>query len=134
MSLEFLTVFHIFDLSFQVARTLQNLDLKLQSYLHFFFFFFFLKYGNYSLWFIMKNQKQSFTRVAKIAVEIFCKIRRKTREQESNFNRLSYLKPTILLKKRLQQRCLAVSFSKLFRRAVFNNISEWPRLVLCKHK
>ena len=40
MSLEFLTVFHIFYLSFQVARTLQNLDLKLQSYLLFFFFFF----------------------------------------------------------------------------------------------
>ena len=133
MSLEFLTVFHIFDLSFQVARTLQNLDLKLQGYL-LFFVLFFLKYGNYSLRFIMKNQKQSFTGAAKIAVEIFCKIHRKTREQESNFNRLSYLKPAILLKKRLQQRCLAVSFSKLFRRAVFNNISEWPRLVLCKHK
>ena len=41
MSLEFLTVFHIFDLSFQVARTLQNLDLKLQGYLLFFCFVFF---------------------------------------------------------------------------------------------
>ena len=132
MSLEFLTVFHIFYLSFQVARTLQNLDLKLQSYL--LFFFFFLKYGNYSLWFIMKNQKQPFTSVAKIAAEFFFKIHRKMREQESNFNRLSYLKPAILSKKRLQQRCLAVSFSKLFRTAVFNNISEWPRLVLCKHE
>ena len=33
VSHDFLDVFHIFELSFQVVRTFQNLDLKLQSYL-----------------------------------------------------------------------------------------------------
>ena len=57
---------------------------------------------------------------------------RKTPEQESHYNKLSYLKPAILLKKRLQHRCFTVSFSEFFRTATFNNISGWLLLVPCK--
>ena len=46
----------------------------------------------------MKNQKQPFTSVEKVAAEIFFKIHRKTPDQESHFNEISYLKPAILLK------------------------------------
>ena len=61
--------------------------------------------------------------VEKTAAEYFFKIHRKTPEQESHFNEISYLKPAILLKKRLQYRYFTVSFSKLFRTATFSNIS-----------
>ena len=37
VSYEFLIVFHIFELSFQVVRTFQNIDLKLQSLFIYFF-------------------------------------------------------------------------------------------------
>ena len=53
------------------------------------------------------NQKQPFTGVEKISAKIFFKIHKKIPEQESHFNKLSYLKPAILLKKRLQ-RCFTV--------------------------
>ena len=46
----------------------------------------------------MKNQKQPFTRVKKTAAEFFFKIHRKTPEQESHYNKISYLKPAILLR------------------------------------
>ena len=71
----------------------------------------------------MKNQKLPFTKAKKIAADFFFKIHRKTPEQESHFNKISYLKPAILLKKRLQHRCFTVSFSKFFRTATFNNIT-----------
>ena len=45
-----------------------------------------------------KDQKQPFTSVEKTAAEIFFKIHRKTPEQESHFNKVSYRKPAILLK------------------------------------
>ena len=104
-------------------RTFQNLDLLIYSS---------LKYWRYSLWSIMKNQKQPFTRVKKTAAEFFFKIHRKTPEQESHYNKISYLKPAILLKKRLQHRCFTVLFSEFFRTATFNNISGWLLLVPCK--
>ena len=71
----------------------------------------------------MKNQKQSSKVLKKQLLNIFFKIHRKTPEQESHFNEISYLKPAILLKKRLQYRCFTVSFSKFFRTATFSNIS-----------
>ena len=71
----------------------------------------------------MKNQKQPFTSVEKTAAELFFKIHRKTPEQESHYNKISYLQPAILLKRRLQHRCFTVSFLKFFRTATFNNIS-----------
>ena len=42
---------------------------------------------------------------------------RKTPEQQSHYNKISYLKPAILLKKRLQHRCFTVSFSEFCRTA-----------------
>ena len=66
-------------------------------YLFIYLFFNFLKFWEYSLRSIMKNQKQP----------IFFKIHKKIPEQESHFNKLSYLKAAILLKKRLQQ-CFTV--------------------------
>ena len=47
----------------------------------------------------MKNQKQPFTCVKKTAAEFFLKIHWKTAEQESHYNKISYLKPAILLKR-----------------------------------
>ena len=47
----------------------------------------------------MKNQKQPFTSVKKRAAEFFLKFfHRKTPEQESHYNKISYLKPAILLR------------------------------------
>ena len=54
---------------------------------------------------------------------MFFKIYSKILEQESHFNKLSYLKRVIVLKKRLQHRYFTVSLSKYFRTAAFNNIS-----------
>ena len=71
----------------------------------------------------MKNLKQPFTSVEKIAAENFFKIHRKTPEQESHFNKLSYLNPVILLIERLEHRCFALSFSRIFRTATFNSFS-----------
>ena len=45
-----------------------------------------------------KDQKQPFTSVEKQLLKFFFKIHRKTPEQESHFNEISYLKPEILLK------------------------------------
>ena len=84
------------------------------------------------VWPIMKNQKQPFTSIKKTAAEFFFKIHWKAPEQESHYNKISCLKPAILLKKRLQHRCFTVSFSKFFRTATFNNISRWLFLVPCK--
>ena len=58
----------------------------------------------------MNNQKQLFTSVEKIAADFFFKIHKKTPEQESHFNKPSYLKLAILLKKRLQQKCFKCHF------------------------
>ena len=82
----------------------------------------------------MKNQKQPFTKAKKIAAIFFFKIHRKTPEQESHFNKISYLKPAILLKKRLQHRCFTVSFSKFFRTPTFNNISMLSLIKISKLK
>ena len=71
----------------------------------------------------MQNQKQPFRSVEKIAAEFFFKTHRNSPEQESHSNKPSYLKPAILLKKRLQQICFTVLFWKCFRTATFNNIS-----------
>ena len=71
----------------------------------------------------MKNQKQPFTSAKKAVAEFFLKIPRKTPEQESHCNKISYLKLAILLKKRLQHRCFIVSFSEFFGTVTFNNIS-----------
>ena len=46
----------------------------------------------------MENQKQPFKNFEKITAEIFFKIHWETPPQESHFNKLAYLKPTILLK------------------------------------
>ena len=78
-----------------------------------------IKYGNYSLWFIMKNQKQQFTSVSKIAVEFFFKIQRKMREQESNLNRPSYLKPAILSKKKTPTTMLSSAIFETFQDSCF---------------
>ena len=67
----------------------------------------------------MKNKKQPFTSVKKTAAEFFFKIQRKTSEQESHYNKISYLQPAILLKRRFRHRCFTVSFSKFFRTATF---------------
>ena len=84
------------------------------------------------VWPIMKNQKQPFTSAKKTAADFFFfKIHRKTPEQESHYNKISYLEPAILLKKRLQHRCFTVSFSVFFRRAAFNKILGWLLLVSC---
>ena len=65
----------------------------------------------------MKNQKQPFTSVEKIAAEFFFfKIHRKTPEQESHFNKPSYLKPAILLKKRVNKDVLQCHFRNVSER------------------
>ena len=58
----------------------------------------------------MENQKQPFASFEKIATEYFFKIHRKTPVQKFPFDKLAYLKPAVLLKKRLQHRCFAVLF------------------------
>ena len=82
----------------------------------------------------MENQKQPFTSVEKVAAENSLNIQRQTPVQEFHFNKLAYLKPETLLKKRLQHRCFAVSFSKFFWTAIFNCISRSPPLVAYKHE
>ena len=49
----------------------------------------------------MENQKQPFASFEKIATEYFFKIHRKTPVQKFPFDKLAYLKPAVLLKKRL---------------------------------
>ena len=94
----------------------QNLDLKLQSYL---FIYLFLKYWKYSSWSIMKNQKQPFTSVEKTTPEIFFKIYRKTPEQESHFNEISYLKPAVLLRKETPTQTSYSVIFKIFQDSYF---------------
>ena len=67
----------------------------------------------------MKNQKQQFTSVSKIAVEFFFKIQRKMREQESNLNRPSYLKPAILSKKKTPTTMLSSAIFETFQDSCF---------------
>ena len=56
----------------------------------------------------MKYQKQPFKSVEKIASEFFFQNPQENTRQESHFNKPSYLKPVILLKNKLRQRCFTV--------------------------
>ena len=58
----------------------------------------------------MKNQRQPFASVEKIAANFFFKIQRKRPEQELHFNKPSYFKPAILLKKRRNKDVLQCHF------------------------
>ena len=117
-------LFFICWIKFWGVRTFQNLNLKLKIY-HYLS-------GNTvydPLWRIRSSHSQVLKRQQLNFFSIF--FHRKTPEQESH-NKISYLKPAILFKKRLRHRCFTVSFSEFFRTATFNNISGWLLLVPCK--
>ena len=58
----------------------------------------------------MKNQKQPFASVEKIATEFFFKIHREAPELEFHFNKPSYLKQAILKKETSTQIFYSVIF------------------------
>ena len=69
----------------------------------------------------MKNQKQPFAGVEKIATEFFSKFTGK--HQSRNFILINlHISSKQFLKKRLQHRYFMVSFSKFFRTTAFNDI------------
>ena len=80
----------------------------------------------------MKNPKQSFISVEKIAAELFFKIHRKTPVQESHFNKTSYV----------SQACNSIKEetpTEMFYGVIFeifqdSYISGWPLLVAHKHE
>ena len=111
-------LFFICWIKFWGVRTFQNLNLKLKIY-HYLS-------GNTvydPLWRIRSSHSQVLKRQQLNFFSIF--FHRKTPEQQSHYNKISYLKPAILLKKRLQHRCFTVLFSEFFKTATFNNISRW---------
>ena len=67
----------------------------------------------------MKNQKKLFTSVEKTAAENFSKIYRKAPEQESHFNKISYLKPASLLKKETPTQMFYIVLFKIFQDSYF---------------
>lgn len=111
------------SVSFQVVRIFQNLDSKLQSYLFFFIYFF----KTLEMLFMIHYEKSKTAihkcRKKQLMNYFFFKIHWKTPEYESHSNKPSYLKPAVVLKKRLPQRCFTASFSKVYRTSTFDNIS-----------
>ena len=81
----------------------------------------------------MKNQKQPFISVEKIAPKIF---HWKTPEQESHFDKPSYLKPAILLK-RDSNRDVSQCYFRNFSRQLFLITSQgehfWLHISTNKH-
>ena len=72
-------------------------------------------------YFIKKQPPQGFCK--KGVLKKFHKIHLKTPVLESLFNRVSGLRPAILLKKKLQHRCFQVNFVKLLRTTFLQNTS-----------
>ena len=99
--------FYVFELSFQITKTLWN-----QAYL--------------VICEIDYAAVGSF-----LWEELFWNIPQDSQElpvQESYFNKAAGLQPTILLKKRLQHRCFAVNILEFFTTVLFENTIE--RLLL----
>ena len=72
-------------------------------------------------YFIKKQPPQGFCK--KGVLKKFHKVHLKTPVLESLFNRVSGLRPVILLKKKLQHRCFQVNFVKLLRTTFLQNTS-----------
>ena len=125
-------LFFIFWIMFRGVGTFQNFDLKLQSYHYLFTYLFIFEILEIQFMVHYEESEAAIHKCYKDSSWIFFKIHRKTPEQKSYFKKISYLKPAILLKKRLQHRCFTVSFSEFFRTATFDNISGWLLLVPCK--